>query len=350
MSDQKEFLAKANEFLNNKMEAFKRRQEEDLNTLLESWKLYCVKALSEERAKLVKEFRENKKSKEEKQNNKQHEEEQQQQPAPTTTTTTSEAPAKPKQQPQREPKKDATPKTERAPKQQQQPANNANKPSSAPRNTQPKEKATPEKPLVPITLVLPEGQYASELATVESVSASILAKKPSVVVFTSLWNKRYGVPASDKADLASFIIANEEHVNVLHMAQCSFMPKALTELLMSNEIIKVGFNIHKDYDKLFKEFNQLYMVGAVELNTNNKYRNIFEMGKHLVPAAVASEWYNSDAKNSDWGQVELSQEQITYAYQLGHLTLNILKAQHAQQADKYPDMYNWVLKTRNPQF
>ena len=115
------------------------------------------------------------------------------------------------------------------------------------------------------------------------------------------------------------------------------LPKSLKTILTSPQIVKIGRNVGADFAKLARDFPDFKLpeksrkgiVGVVELGAFAKAKNVVRYGNAslaTITAATLGLNLSKEACSSEWGCLQLSEEQKDYAALDAWIALEIWKA------------------------
>jgi ribonuclease D len=167
----------------------------------------------------------------------------------------------------------------------------------------------------------------------EFASATAEIKAAGLVGFDTESKPTFAVgEVSEGPHLVQFSLPDRAYLFQLHHAEG--LP-FLIELLQSEQVLKVGFDLKSDNAHVFANLG-IHLGGVVDLNT------IFSMdgyGKHLgVRTAVGLVFNQRFAKSkkvttSNWSQPELTSQQLLYAANDAYAALKVLEALNLPRAE-----------------
>ncbi len=171
------------------------------------------------------------------------------------------------------------------------------------------------------------------VTTEEFVSATAEIKAASIVGFDTESKPTFVTgDVSEGPHVVQFALHNKAYLFQLHRAEGRTY---LIELLQSEQVIKVGFDLKSDNGHIYAKLG-VELGGVVDLNT------VFRMDgyhKHMgVRAAVGLVFKQRFAKprhvtTSNWSQPQLTPQQLLYAANDAYAALKVLEALHLRRED-----------------
>jgi ribonuclease D len=169
--------------------------------------------------------------------------------------------------------------------------------------------------------------------TAEFASATTEIKAAGIVGFDTESKPTFVVgDVSEGPHVVQFALHNKAYLFQLHRAESH---PFLVELLQSNHVIKVGFDLKSDSRHIYAKLG-VHLGGVVDLNT------VFSMNgyhKHMgVRTAVGLVFNQRFAKarhvtTSNWSQHQLTPQQMLYAANDAYAALKVLEALNLRRED-----------------
>lgn len=160
----------------------------------------------------------------------------------------------------------------------------------------------------------------------EFASATAAIKAAGIVGFDTESKPTFAVgEVSNGPHVVQFALPDRAYLFQVHRTEG--LP-FLSELLRSDEVIKVGFGLKSDSGHIFKKFG-IQFGGVVDLNVVfSKQGHQKEMGVRNAVAFMFKQRFVKSRKitTTDWSQHELSQPQQLYAANDAYAALKVFEA------------------------
>ena len=142
--------------------------------------------------------------------------------------------------------------------------------------------------------------------------------------FDMEWEFSTGISGSGPQKTALIQLALPKSVYLLHVYLLKKLPASFQNILLSQQIVKIGRNIGADFSKLARDFPEIILPpkhkktykGTIELGQVAFKKNVVPNGKASLAAIVAATLQKHLSKEScasEWAAITLNDDQKPYA-------------------------------------
>ena len=191
-------------------------------------------------------------------------------------------------------------------------------------------------------LVLPEGVSIVSCHTEAEISSACLAIIEGVdsdqdkiyIGFDMEWEFSTGISGSGPQKTALIQLALPKSVYLLHVYSLKKLPASFQNILLSQQIVKLGRNIGADFSKLVRDFPEIVLPpkhrktykGTIELGQLAFKKNVVPNGKASlaeIVAATLQKYLSKESRVSEWAAITLNDDQKQYAALDAYATLMV---------------------------
>eukprot|EP01041_Mallomonas_annulata_P008896 gene8896-18414_t len=134
---------------------------------------------------------------------------------------------------------------------------------------------------------------------------NILSNKNTILGFDIEWRPSYTKNIYNKVGLIQ--LAGEHSVALVQMAHFKEIPKILSAIIGSKDIIKTGVGVYEDLHRLQHDFSLSF--GAF-WDCHPTGSSLAKLAEHFLQVQMPKPW---SIRLSDWNSTELSAAQMKYA-------------------------------------
>ena len=138
------------------------------------------------------------------------------------------------------------------------------------------------------------------------------------------WEFSTGISGSGPQKTALIQLALPKSVYLLHVYSLKKLPAFFQNILLSQQIVKLGRNIGADFSKLARDFPEIIpptkhkkiYKGTIELGQLAFKKNVVPNGKASLAAIVAAtlqKYLSKESRASEWATITLNDDQKQYA-------------------------------------